>query len=82
MPAGDKKEITIDGQKYVLQRPKVRWTVQHSDRCTDPQGNLIREKYIQGLFDNVVLEPSDLSFDDFDSVTEMRNVVDEIESFL
>jgi len=82
MAKNDNKKITVNGEEYVLQHPGVEWVVDHSDNCTDAQGNLVRKKYIQGLFDNVVVKPTKLTFDNFDSVNGMRDLVDEIESFL
>lgn len=78
----DKKQFTHNGQEYVLQHPGVEWTVDHTDRCTNAQGNLVRKQYIQGLFDHVVIKPNDLKIGDFDRVSDMREVVNEIESFL
>jgi hypothetical protein len=82
MPKNDNVKKTINGEEYVLQHPGVEWVVDHSDKCTNAQGNLVRKKYLQGLFDNVVIKPSKLTLDSFDSVAEMRDVVNEIESFL
>ena len=82
MAKNDNKKITINGEEYVLQHPGVEWVVNHSDKCTNSQGNLVRAKYIQGLFDNVVIKPAKMKMDDFDTVQEMSEVVNEIESFL
>ncbi|MFP4457550.1 MAG: hypothetical protein ACLFPS_07815 [Clostridia bacterium] len=82
MPKNDNVKKTINGVEYHLQHPGVEWVIDHTDKCTNAQGNLVRKKYMQGLFDMVVIEPSKLTFDDFDSVSEMRDVVNEIESFL
>lgn len=82
MPKNDNVKKTINGEEYVLQHPGVEWVVDHSDKCTNAQGNLVRKKYLQGLFDNVVIKPAKLTLDSFDSVAEMRDVVNEIESFL
>jgi len=78
----DKKQFTKNGQEYVLQHPGVEWTIDHTDNCTNAQGNLVRKQYIQGLFDNIVIKPKGLKISDFERVSEMREVVDEIESFL
>jgi len=82
MPKNDNKKVTVNGKDYVLQHPGVEWVVNHSDKCTNAQGNLVRAKYIQGLFDNIVVQPGDLKMNDFDTVQEMSQVVNEIESFL
>lgn len=82
MAQNDKKEITVNGEEYVLQHPGVEWVLEHTDRCTNAQGNLVRKDYIQGLFDHVVIKPKNLKVADFDDVSSMRDVVDEIEMFL
>lgn len=78
----DKKEITVNGENYVLQHPGVEWTIDHTDNCTNAQGNLVRKKYIQGLFDNVVIQPKNLKVSDFEKVQGLRDVVNKIETFL
>lgn len=82
MAKNDNKKVTVNGEEYVFQHPGVEWIVDHTDKCTNAQGNLVRKKYMQGLFDHVVVKPGKLTFNDFDSVQEMRDVVNEIESFL
>jgi len=82
MAKDDNVKATINGEEYVLQHPGVEWIVDHSDKCTNAQGNLVRKKYLQGLFDNIVIKPAKLIMNDFDTVEEMRDVVNEIESFL
>lgn len=78
----DKKKIVVDGKEYVLQHPGVEWVIDHTDNCTNAQGNLVRKDYIQGLFDMVVIKPNDLKISDFDTVKDMQGVVQKIESFL
>lgn len=82
MAKNDNVKKTINGEEYHLQHPGVEWVVNHSDKCTNAQGNLVRAKYIQGIFDMVVIKPAKLKMDDFDTVQEMSEVVNEIESFL
>lgn len=78
----ENKKTTINGEEYIFQHPGVEWAVNHSDNCTNAQGNLVRKKYIQGLFDSIVIQPKNLKISDFETVQEMRDVVNEIESFL
>ena len=80
--ADKNKKITVSGEEYILQHPGVKWVIDHTDGCTDARGNLVRSDYIQGLFDNVVVEPADLKIEDFDNVSDMRKVMEKIESFL
>ena len=77
---GDKDTVTVAGEKYPLQHPGVRWYIKHTDRCKDANGNLVFEKYIDGLFEMVCTKPVDM--DDFDDIGNMRDLVDEIETFL
>ncbi|MCF8020865.1 MAG: hypothetical protein K9L62_15915 [Vallitaleaceae bacterium] len=82
MPKNDNKKVTVNGTEYHLQHPGVEWIVDHSDKCTNAQGNLVRKKYIQGLLDHVIIKPNNLTLNDFDTVSDMRDVVNEVESFL
>lgn len=75
-----KKTINISGKNYTLQNPGIRWYIKHADKAKDAQGNLSNEKYIDGLLENVVLE--EVKIDDFVSITELRDLIQEIESFL
>ena len=82
MAENAKKQVMVDGDEYVLQHPGVEWTIDHTDNCTNAQGNLVRKKYIQGLLKMVVIKPNDLKISDFDNVGDLRELVSEIESFL
>lgn len=75
-----KKTVHIGGKEYTLQYPGIRWYIKHADQAKDLQGNLSNEKYIDGLLENVVIE--NITMDDFNSIGELRDLVQEIESFL
>jgi len=79
---GNKKTVKIKDKEYCLQNPGVRAYIKHQDECTDRFGNLVFEKYVDGLFEKVVIQPANLSMDDFDSVGAVEELVEEIESFL
>lgn len=82
MAEGDKKEFTVGEEEYVIQHPGVPWVVKHTDNCRDRNGNLVQADYIQGIFDNVVIKPSNLKLGDFDNTQDMQKVVKRIEQFL
>jgi hypothetical protein len=82
MAKGDKHEFTVNGNKYVIQHPGVGWVVEHTDKCTNISGNLVKKDYINGLLEHVIIEPKNLTLDSFDTAQEMSQVVRKIESFL
>lgn len=60
------KEVTIKGTKYLLQRPSRRYVDEMKDRCMNKQGILLLEKYNKESLKNVVVQPSGLTFSDFE----------------
>lgn len=74
--------VTVRGKEYKLQHPGVRWYLQNTDQCRNQAGVLQIEKYAQSLLDHVVVEPVGLKLDDFDSISEVEELIQEIESFL
>lgn len=78
----DRQTVTVGGREYKLQRPGVKWYFKHTDKSRNRMGVLQSEDYIQGLLENVVVEPKGLTFDDFDSVKDLEDLVEAIESFL
>lgn len=87
--AGDEKvkttktgEVTVRGKKYRLQHPGAKWYLRHTDKSRDRNGVIQSLDYIQGLFDNVVIDPAGLKTEDFESVGELEALVTEIEQFL
>ncbi|TDX43703.1 hypothetical protein [Orenia marismortui] len=77
---GKKKTVKVNGKDYTLQHPGIRWFIKHSDSSKDTQGNFSNEKYIDGLLENVVIQQ--VTMEDFDSISALRELVDEIETFL
>lgn len=77
---GKKKTIHIGAKDYTLQHPGIRWYIKHADQAKDVQGNLSNEKYIDGLLENVVIQ--NVAMEDFESIADLRDLVQEIESFL
>jgi len=77
---GDKATVTVDGEKYPLQHPGTRWYIKHTDNCKDRFGNLVNEDYIDGLFEMICTK--NVSMDDFRKLSNMQELVDEIEKFL
>lgn len=74
--------ITVRGKEYRLQHPGVRWYLQNTDQCRNQAGVLQIEQYAQSLLDNVVTDPPGLKLDDFDSIGEVEELIQQIESFL
>lgn len=75
-------EVTVRGKKYKFQHPGAKWYLKHTDKSRDRNGVLQTEAYIQGLLDNVVIDPAGLKVDDFESVGEIEELVTELEQFL
>lgn len=80
MAEAKKKTVKIGGKDYTFQHPGIRWYIKHADNSKDAMGNLSNEKYIDGLLENVVLQQ--VTMEDFESITDLRDLVQEIESFL
>lgn len=77
---GKKKTVKVAGESYTLQNPGVRWYIKHTDQCKDVRGNLSNEKYMDGLIEMVVIQS--VTMDDFESLANLRKLIDEIEIFL
>ena len=77
---GNKKTVKINGESYTMQNPGVRWYIKHTDKCKDARGNLSNEKYMDGLLEMVVIQ--DVSMEDFDKLSDLKELIDEIETFL
>ncbi|MBM7623648.1 hypothetical protein [Sporohalobacter salinus] len=83
------KQIEINGTKFTLQHPGVRWYINLTDRCRSNQfGVLLKEKYNDELLSHVVVKPDDIkSLDSFgpdgnyDTDT-LGKLIEETESFL
>lgn len=74
--------VTINGKKYKLQHPGVRWYMENTDRCRNMNGVIQTAVYAQSLLDHVVTDPVGLKLDDFDSVGELTELIQQIEEFL
>lgn len=72
---------TIDGTTYKFQHPGTRWYTRHTDEARTRQGLLSQERYIEGLIENVVVDPPGLTLDDL-SIRETEELVTRIERFL
>ena len=83
MPKTPKTEtITIQGKQYKLQHPGVRWYLENSDACRGPNGVIQTAKYTQNLLDHVVTDPPGLKVDDFETVGELEELTQKVDSFL
>lgn len=74
--------ITVNGKEYKLQHPGVRWYMQNTDETRNAAGVVQIAKYTQNLLDNVVTSPVGLKLDDFETVAELEELIQRIESFL
>ena len=76
------KTVKVNGKDYALQHPGARWYVRITDQCKNASGVLQTEKYIDALFEHVVVDPvvkiEDFD-DDYDTLTKL---VQEVERFL
>lgn len=77
----NQKEIKVEENTYILQKPSARWYLRLTDRHRNRHGVMQSEGYISELLETVVVSPK-VTIDDFESIKEMEEVVKEIESFL
>jgi len=73
--------VTVNGKMYKLQHPGVRWYMRNTDECRNNAGVLLVERYAQNLLDHVVVDPAGLKLDDFESVSELEELIAQIERF-
>lgn len=70
-------ETTINGTKYVAQFNGMSSILKMTDSCyIDGTGTQSMEKLSKYIFTNVIVEPSGLTVDDFDSFEDLNEVVD------
>lgn len=80
--AYEKKTITVNGNKYELQRMALRQYTKHKDKCKI-NGVLQEEPFYEGLMENVLINPK-MTFEDFDEgdrFADFDKVMDEIIAF-
>lgn len=70
-------EKMIDGKKYVAQFNGINAALKAmDDSYIDGTSNISVVKLNTYMLENVIVEPSGLTLDDFDSVDELNHVVD------
>lgn len=84
---GQQKEVEIkraDGgvDKYLLQYPGIRKAMEIIDNSTMPNGQLARSIFADQLLKHVVVQPANLSLDDFDEREGINQLVDAADEFL
>lgn len=84
---GQQKEVEIkraDGgvDKYLLQYPGIRKAMEIIDNSTMPNGQLARSIFADQLLEHVVIQPANLSLDDFDEREGINQLVDAADEFL
>lgn len=84
---GQQKEVKIkraDGgvDKYLLQYPGIRKAMEIIDNSTMPNGQLARSIFADQLLEHVVVQPANLSLDDFDEREGINQLVDAADEFL
>lgn len=84
---GQQKEVEIkraDGgvDKYLLQYPGIRKAMEIIDNSTMPNGQLARSIFAEQLLEHVVVQPANLSLDDFDEREGINQLVDAADEFL
>lgn len=65
----------IMGTKYTAQFAGMSVPLKMADQCSDKNGNASSEKTTQFLLDHVIVEPSGLTPDCFESMEEMSEVI-------
>jgi hypothetical protein len=84
---GQQKEVEIkraDGgvDKYLLQYPGIRKAMEIIDNSTMPNGQLARSIFADQLLEHVIVQPANLSLDDFDEREGINQLVDAADEFL
>lgn len=84
---GQQKEVEIkraDGgvDKYLLQYPGIRKAMEIIDNSTMPNGQLARSIFADQLLEHVVVQPANLTLDDFDEREGINRLVDAADEFL
>ena len=82
MPKNDKKTINVGDTEFVLQHPGIKWCLDHDYNSRDRNGNIKTADFVQGLLDNVVIKPQDFKVDDFDSMQELNEFQEKVQTFL
>lgn len=82
----EKKQITIgsgdDAKKFVLQHPGIKWCLDHDYNSRDRNGNIKTAQFIQGILDNVVIDPANFDVDDFTNMQEISEFQEAVQKFL
>ena len=84
---GKQKTVEIkrtDGETdtYLLQYPGIRKVMEMIDDSMMPNGILARSVYAEQLLKEVVVQPANLTIDDFDEREGLQTLVDEADEFL
>lgn len=80
--AYEKKTITVNGNKYELQRMALRQYTKLKD-ASKINGVLQEEKFYEGLMENILINPK-MTYEDFDEgdrINDFEKVIDEIVAF-
>lgn len=76
------KVVKIGGKDFKMQHPGVKWYMENTDACRNANGVVQTAKYAQSLLDFVVVEPNGMKVDDFESVADLEQLIQESETFL
>lgn len=84
---GQQKKVEIkraDGgmDEYLLQYPGVRKSMEIIDNSTMPNGQMARSIFADQLLEHVVVQPANLTLDDFDEREGINQLIDEADEFL
>ncbi len=84
---GKQQVVTVTDKEgkdweYLLQFPGMRAAMEILDNSRMPNGLISRAVYAQELLDQVVVEPANLTVDDFDERPGLSQLIDEADLFL
>jgi len=84
---GRQKTVEIKRQDggidtYLLQYPGVRKVMEIMDNSTMPNGQIARSAYGDQLLQEVVVDPANLTLDDFDEREGINELIDAADEFL
>jgi len=77
----EQKELEIKGKKYLVQKMPFKAYYQMADRCKDAHGNVMPSKFYDEVMKNCIISPK-TSWENFESVAEIEEVMTEIATFL
>lgn len=78
---GDQKDITVNGEGYVLQHPGNMWILKNQDSAKNRFGVVQEAELVKSIFENVVIKPQKVDLDELE-FSSIKEILEEAKSFL